>query len=157
MSCENLDKTPKVCFPVALMCTFLWFMLELWGNTGKFQDWIYISHKYIVVGHGCDKCQLIHIVEGHGCDKCQLRHIIQVYSQLIRLSCLKLWCVYIMPVQQCPSAQNNAFVLHFLKKSWMITTGIFQLIEQLSKYDLSPSIFQKTNEYLYTGRLPFDQ
>lgn len=137
MSCENLDETPKVCFPVALLCTFLWFMLELWGNTGKFQDWICISDKYIVEGHGCDKYQLIHIV--------------QVYSQLIRLSCLKLWCVYIMPVQQCPSAQNSAFVLDFLKKSGMITTGIFQLIEQLSKYDLSPSIFQK-NKWISVNR-----
>jgi len=104
-------------------------MLELWGNEGKFQDWIYISDKYIVEGHGCDKCQLIHIV--------------QVYSQLIWLSCLKLWCVYIMPVQQCPSAQNSAFVSHFLRKSGMTTTGIFQLIEHLSKYDLSPSTFFK--------------
>jgi hypothetical protein len=113
-------------------------ILQLWDNTGKFQDWIYISDKYIVGGSVCDKCQLIHIV--------------QVFSQLVRLSCLKLWCVYIMPVQQCPSAQNSAFVLHFLRNSGMITTGVFQLIEQLYKNYFSPSIFLKKQKTICTQK-----
>ena len=82
-------------------------------------------------------------MEGRGCDKCQLIRIVQMHSQLIWVLCLKLWCVYIMPVQQCTSAQNSAFMLHFLRKSEMITTGIFQLIQHSFKCGLSPSISLK--------------
>jgi hypothetical protein len=48
-----------------------------------------------------------------------------------------------MPVQQCPSTQNSASVLHSLRKPGMITTGSSQVIQQLSKHDLSPTIFFK--------------